>query len=84
MVIDETKHFSNLALFAVDNQVMVEATLGKNLKSVVTKIAIQMNCKLGGEAWASRSPVRQHSYSCLFMFVSQTNKHNICPCRHRV
>lgn len=29
----------------------------KNLKSVATKVAIQMNCKLGGEAWALDIPV---------------------------
>lgn len=29
----------------------------KNLKSVATKVAIQMNCKLGGEAWALDIPL---------------------------
>ncbi|XP_064461230.1 piwi-like protein 1 [Ornithodoros turicata] len=39
-------------------QVMLGRTLmNKNLKSVATKVAIQMNCKLGGEAWAVEIPL---------------------------
>lgn len=30
----------------------------KNGKNAVTKIAIQMNCKLGGEIWQCKIPVR--------------------------
>lgn len=30
-------------------------------RSVVTKIAIQMNCKLGGEVWQSNIPVNKSS-----------------------
>jgi len=30
--------------------------MGKT-KSVITKVAIQMNCKLGGEAWGIYIPV---------------------------
>ncbi|KAH6931918.1 hypothetical protein HPB50_001470 [Hyalomma asiaticum] len=42
------------AFVAVHTQVMLGRTISnkKNLKSVATKVAIQMNCKLGGEAWA--------------------------------
>ncbi|KAK8788040.1 hypothetical protein V5799_022181 [Amblyomma americanum] len=41
-------------------QVMLGRTIGnkKNLKSVATKVAIQMNCKLGGEAWAVEIPLQ--------------------------
>lgn len=40
-------------------QVVVARTIGnpKRLMSVATKIAIQMNCKLGGEAWTVHIPV---------------------------
>ncbi|EEC14103.1 Cniwi protein, putative, partial [Ixodes scapularis] len=40
-------------------QVMLGRTISnkKNLKSVATKVAIQMNCKLGGEAWALDIPL---------------------------
>ena len=34
-----------------------ENKIGKT-KSVITKVAIQMNCKLGGEAWGLFIPVR--------------------------
>ncbi|XP_037560629.1 piwi-like protein Siwi [Dermacentor silvarum] len=41
-------------------QVMLGRTISnkKNLKSVATKVAIQMNCKLGGEAWAVEIPLQ--------------------------
>ena len=47
-------------LFAVPSQVIVARTLSKpkNLMSVTTKIAIQMNCKLGGDVWGVEMPLR--------------------------
>ena len=43
----------------VPSQCVTEAKLRnpKGLMSIVTKIAIQINCKLGGEAWALHIPV---------------------------
>lgn len=43
----------------VPSQVVVSRTLSKKqmLMSVCTKIGIQLNCKLGGEAWALEIPV---------------------------
>ncbi|EDO28197.1 predicted protein, partial [Nematostella vectensis] len=43
----------------VPSQVVVSRTLSKKqmLMSVCTKIGIQLNCKLGGEAWAVDIPV---------------------------
>ena len=48
---------------------------GKKAKSVVTKVAIQMNCKLGGELWLTRIPVSSinYCYSILFKFSSESN-----------
>lgn len=45
----------------VPSQVVVSRTLSKPqmLKSVCTKIAIQLNCKLGGEVWATDIPVKK-------------------------
>jgi len=44
----------------VPSQVVVSRTLSKQqmLMSVCTKIAIQLNCKLGGEVWACEIPVK--------------------------
>ncbi|KAK6191826.1 hypothetical protein SNE40_003418 [Patella caerulea] len=44
---------------AVPSQVVVARTLSKKqmLMSVATKIAIQINCKLGGEVWAVEVPL---------------------------
>lgn len=44
----------------VPSQVVVARTISKppQLMSVATKIAIQMNCKLGGEPWALDVPVK--------------------------
>lgn len=41
------------------SQVIVGRTISKKqmLMSVCTKIGIQLNCKLGGEAWAVEIPV---------------------------
>lgn len=38
----------------VPNQVVLSSTIsrGKNLRSIVTKVLIQMNAKLGGIPWA--------------------------------
>ncbi|XP_015776705.1 PREDICTED: piwi-like protein 1 [Acropora digitifera] len=45
----------------VPSQVIVGRTISKKqmLMSVSTKIAIQLNCKLGGEAWALEIPLKK-------------------------
>jgi len=50
-------------LFAVPSQVVLARTLSKKemLMSVATKIAIQLNVKMGGEVWALEIPVSQIS-----------------------
>lgn len=49
--------------FVVPSQVVVGRTLSKKqmLMSVATKIAIQLNCKLGGEVWHLEIPVSINS-----------------------
>ena len=41
----------------IPSQVIKANTLKKNTKSVLTKVAIQMSCKLGGEVWGLNIPV---------------------------
>ena len=43
----------------VPSQCILARTLSKKqmLMSVVTKVALQLNCKLGGELWALEIPV---------------------------
>ena len=41
-------------------------------KSVITKVAVQINCKLGGEIWGVTIPVAKTS--SLSVFYSQFNK----------
>ena len=47
--------------FGIPSQVVTSNILNLNnggkTKSVITKLAIQMNCKLGGEIWGVRLPV---------------------------
>ena len=45
---------------AVPSQCITATVLGKpkGLMSVATKVAIQMNCKLGGEPWAVKIPLK--------------------------
>nr|XP_009860146.1 piwi-like protein 1 isoform X1 [Ciona intestinalis]XP_018669549.1 piwi-like protein 1 isoform X1 [Ciona intestinalis]XP_026692672.1 piwi-like protein 1 isoform X1 [Ciona intestinalis]XP_026692673.1 piwi-like protein 1 isoform X1 [Ciona intestinalis]XP_026692674.1 piwi-like protein 1 isoform X1 [Ciona intestinalis]XP_026692675.1 piwi-like protein 1 isoform X2 [Ciona intestinalis]XP_026692676.1 piwi-like protein 1 isoform X3 [Ciona intestinalis] len=45
----------------VPSQVVLSRTLSKpqRVMSIATKIAIQMNCKLGGEAWAVKIPLKE-------------------------
>ena len=47
-------------IFAVPSQVVLSKTLSKkqSLMSVVTKVCIQLNCKLGGEAWTLEVPLK--------------------------
>ena len=44
----------------VPSQCILQITLSKkqNLMSVATKVAMQLNCKLGGELWAVEIPVK--------------------------
>jgi aubergine len=46
--------------FPVPSQVVTSAIIDdiRKRKSVVTKVAIQMNCKLGGELWATHIPMK--------------------------
>ena len=55
-----------LFIFTVPSQCVVQRTLNKKqmLMSVATKIAIQLNCKLGGEVWALEIPVSFISTGC--------------------
>lgn len=43
----------------LQTQVILSKTIGnkKNVRSVATKVAIQLNCKLGGEAWCLDIPL---------------------------
>ena len=47
-------------VLSVPSQCILARTLSKKqmLMSVVTKVALQLNCKLGGELWALEIPVR--------------------------
>ena len=44
----------------IPSQVMTATVLGKpkGLMSVATKVALQMNCKLGGEPWSVNIPLK--------------------------
>ena len=46
---------------AVPSQCITATVLGKpkGLMSVATKVVIQMNCKLGGEPWAVKIPLKK-------------------------
>jgi aubergine-like protein len=41
----------------IPSQLLTSNTLKKNLVSVLTKVSIQMSCKLGGEVWGVNIPV---------------------------
>ena len=58
------------ALLLVPSQVVLSRTLSKKqmLMSVATKIAIQLNCKMGGEVWAVEIPVINYTLSLLCDF----------------
>ena len=43
--------------YGVPSQVVTANTLKKNIKSVLTKVTIQICCKLGGEIWGLSIPV---------------------------
>ena len=63
-------------VITVPSQVVVARTLTKKnaMMSVTTKVAMQLNCKLGGELWALEIPV-----SCLLhmsLHACSRNVHN--------
>ena len=60
----------------VPSQVVLSRTLSKKqmLMSVATKIAIQLNVKMGGEVWALEVPVSFESL-CVFCAASQSRPH---------
>ena len=43
--------------YGVPSQVITSSKLKKNVKSVMTKVTIQLCCKLGGEIWGLKIPV---------------------------
>ncbi|XP_014672865.1 PREDICTED: piwi-like protein 1 isoform X2 [Priapulus caudatus] len=43
---------------AVPSQVILTKTLAKNVMSVMTKVAMQINCKLGGSVWGVPIPLK--------------------------
>ena len=51
----------------VTSQIIEDA---KKAKSVVTKVAIQMNCKLGGELWLTKIPVSSINITILQLYLS--------------
>ena len=56
-------------VFAVPSQVVLARTLAKKemLMSVATKIAIQLNVKMGGEVWGLEFPVSSYFSEQLFV-----------------
>ena len=70
-------HISNVITrydfpISVPSQVIVGRTLAKKqmLMSVATKIAIQLNCKLGGDVWSVEIPVSSSSWCQLMDIMS--------------
>lgn len=48
----------NSLVFAVPTQVLVAKNLNnKGVMSIATKVAIQMNCKVGGAPWSVSMPL---------------------------
>lgn len=44
--------------FAVPTQVLISRNLNKKgVMSIATKVAIQMNCKIGGAPWSVQMPL---------------------------
>lgn len=55
-------------LISVPSQVVLAKHLTKNNMSVNTKIAIQINCKLGGAPWYIDIPIKKVKLSIHFVF----------------
>jgi len=57
--------------FSVPSQIVLLKTVQKNNLSICTKIAIQINCKLGGAPWLVNIPKKvifEHSNSTMFTY----------------
>lgn len=76
------------------SQCVVSRTISKPqaLMTVATKIALQMNCKMGGELWSVEIPVRlSNDCGCVGLCQVSDSKFNFClsaqaadDCRHRL
>ena len=72
--------------FGIPSQVVTSNILNMNnmnkTKSVITKVAIQMNCKLGGEVWGVTIPVRfineKSQLNYLIYLFNQDKKYHGC------
>jgi aubergine-like protein len=54
---------------AVPTQVIIHKNIiGDNLKYVATKVAIQINCKLGGAPWTVDIPIEVCLY-CIYLNI---------------
>ena len=68
----------------VPSQCILQRTLSKkqNLMSVATKVAMQLNCKLGGELWALEIPVSKlaplEKHKHTYMHIHALNIHLTC------
>lgn len=53
MLYDDVKRFL-LTEYPIPSQVILTSTIqrGKNLRSIISKVLIQMNAKVGGTPWA--------------------------------
>ena len=63
-------------------QVIISRTIGdqRKLRSVTQKIALQVNCKLGGELWAVEIPVVSDSHGLL---GSNSLAPGVCESEHK-
>ena len=59
MILQQNKCCSDVTVLELCSQVINSRTLARpdRLRSVVQKIALQINCKLGGTLWAVRIPL---------------------------
>ena len=66
--------------FGVPSQVVTSRLLGdqRKARSAITKIAVQMNCKLGGEIWAVRIPFRSFMVVGIDLWKDSVTKKRVC------
>jgi len=62
----------------IPSQVVVSRTLNKDPMSVCTKIAVQINCKLGGEVWRVDMPMKKGMVIGIDTYHDSSDKKKSC------
>lgn len=77
--VSDKSSFDPLLFASVPSQLILSRTLMKKAMqvSVVTKLALQLNCKLGGELWTVAIPVSKYVFQIYGLCLMPIPQHHL-------